>query len=83
MTPLCVIGETVVRQSRDDVVAVYLGGSDMNVRVTNKGDNTGTIWVCAEHAFHEPARLVVIYDDPRLNNRETQDDKPKKVRRHG
>jgi hypothetical protein len=56
MTPLCVIGETIVRQSRDDVVAVYLGGA---------------IWVCAEHAFHE------------LNNRETQDDKPKKVRRHG
>jgi hypothetical protein len=83
MTPLCVIGETVVRQSRDDVVAVCLGGSDMNVRVANKGDNTGR-FVVLRFAIVEA--LVVVNDDqPRelVESVFSADPNRKKVRRHG
>jgi hypothetical protein len=85
VTPLSAFGQSVVHQtlSRDDVVELFLGGCNINARVSTKGDNTGTIWVYAEDMLRGLARPFTLYDDPRFNNGETQDAKPKEAGRNG
>jgi hypothetical protein len=83
-TPLSAFGEIVFRQalSRNQVVALYVGGCDMTARVATKGDNTGTIWLYAEDVLRGLARPVTLYDDPRFNDGETQDAKYKEAGRN-